>query len=61
MRMKEDKATAAAAEGELQVGKDGKPGMEARKGKVDTGGEEKMAIDEDAEEQSYGEEVVEED
>ena len=57
-RMEEDKAAAAAAEGELQTGKDGKPGMGAKKGKVDTGGGEKMAIDEDAEEQNYGEEVV---
>ena len=60
-RIEEDKATAAAAERELQAGKDEKPGMGAKKGKVDTRGGEKMVIDEDAKEQNYGEEVVEED
>ena len=48
--MEEDKATAAAAEGDLQAGKDGNPSMGAKKGKVNTGGGEKMAIDKDAEE-----------
>ena len=59
--MEEHKATAAAAERESQAGKDEKPGMGAKKAKINTGGGEKMAIDEDTEEQNYGEKVVEED
>ena len=48
--MEEDKATAAAAEGDLQAEKDRNLSMRAKKGKVNTEGEEKMIIDKDTEE-----------